>query len=67
MNCYALEAVNFQISTKEPSVGRDQIRIDTVEFFNGFPDAWANVENLMSDGDWGAWEWIGGGTFSGSF
>lgn len=65
VNCYAEDAVNFQVATNEPSVGLEQIRFHTAEFFKGFPDAWANVENLMSDQDWAAWEWIGGGTFLG--
>ena len=67
VNCYAENAVNFQIATNEPSVGREQIKIDTAEFFQGFPDAWSKVENLMSDSVWAAWEWIGGGTFKGEF
>ncbi len=67
VRCYAPDAVNFQIATGEPSVGREQIRFDTAEFFKGFPDAWATAENIMSDGDWAAWEWIGGGTFIGEF
>lgn len=67
VNCYAENAVNFQIATGEPSIGHKQIRFDTAEFFKGFPDAWAKIENLMSDGDWAAWEWVGGGTFEGEF
>jgi steroid delta-isomerase-like uncharacterized protein len=67
VNCYAEKAVNFQIAAGEPSVGIKQIETDTAEFFKGFPDAWSRVENLMSDGDWAAWEWIGGGTFLGEF
>lgn len=64
---YAEDAVNFQIATGEPAVGIEKIRADTEEFFKGFPDAWSRVENLMGDGDWAAWEWIGGGTFTGEF
>ncbi len=67
VNSYAVDAINFQIATNEPSVGRDNIRVDTAEFFSGFPDAWAKAENIMTDGDWAAWEWIGGGTFLGGF
>jgi steroid delta-isomerase-like uncharacterized protein len=67
MNCYAEDAVNFQVATGEPAIGRERIRVDTLEFFKGFPDAWAKVENLLGDGDWAAWEWIGGGTFKGEF
>lgn len=67
VDCYAEDAVNFQIAAGEPSIGCEQIRSDTNEFFKGFPDAWAKVENLMSDGNWAAWEWLGGGTFTGEF
>lgn len=67
IDCYADDAVNFQIAAGEPAVGKEQIEKDTVEFFRGFPDAWSRVENLMSDDDRAAWEWIGGGTFSGEF
>lgn len=65
--CYAEDAVNFQVAAGEPAVGIEQIRRDTAEFFHGFPDAWSRVDNLMSDGDWAAWEWLGGGTFTGEF
>ena len=65
--CYADDAVNFQVAAGEPAVGIEQIRIGTAEFFQGFPDAWSRVENLLGDGDWAAWEWVGGGTFAGEF
>ena len=65
--CYAIDAVNFQVAAGEPAVGIEQIRLDTSEFFQGFPDAWSRVENLIGDGDWAAWEWLGGGTFTGEF
>ncbi len=67
LDCYADDAVNFQVAAGEPSVGKMQIRLDTEEFFKGFPDAWSRVENIMSDGDRAAWEWVGGGTFTGEF
>lgn len=63
--CYADDAVNFQVATGRPSVGRDEIAAETAAFFHAFPDAWSRVENLMSDGDRAAWEWTGGGTFLG--
>lgn len=63
--CYAADAVNFQVATGQPAIGRDQIAADTAAFFLAFPDAWSRVENLMGDGDRAAWEWIGGGTFLG--
>lgn len=65
--CYAIDAINFQVSAGEPSVGREQIERDNGEFFRGFPDAWSRVDNLIGDGDWAAWEWFGGGTFLGEF
>ena len=67
MECYADDAVNFQVATGTPAVGREVISSDNREFFCGFPDAWARVENLIGDGDWAAWEWTGGGTFLGEF
>ncbi|MEZ5426043.1 MAG: ester cyclase [Pyrinomonadaceae bacterium] len=67
VDCYAEDAVNFQIAAGDPAVGIKQIRRDTAEFFKGFPDAWSTVENLIGDGDVAAWEWIGGGTFLGEF
>lgn len=65
--CYADDAVNFQVAADEPAIGREQIKADTDAFFKAFPDAWSRVENLIGDGDWAAWEWIGGGTFLGEF
>lgn len=65
--CYADDAVNFQIAAGEPAIGKEQIRKDTAEFFKGFPDAWSRVENIIADGDRAAWEWVGGGTFTGEF
>jgi len=67
VNCYAEDAVNFQIATSEPAVGREQIAADTQEFFTGFPDAWSRVENLMAGCDRTTWGWIGGWTFAGEF
>lgn len=67
VECYADGAVNFQVAAGEPSVGVEQIRRDTEEFMRAFPDAWSRVENLVGDGDWAAWEWVGGGTFAGAF
>lgn len=67
VDCYADDAVNFQVAAGVPCVGKEQIRRDTAEFFRGFPDAWSRVENLMEDGECAAWEWIGGGTFLGEF
>jgi len=62
---YAEDAVNFQVAAGEPAVGRERIAQDTAQFFSAFPDAWSKVENVLGDGDWAAWEWVGGGTFLG--
>lgn len=67
VECYAEDAVNFQVAAGEPAAGREEIRQETAEFFKGFPDAWSKIENLLADGDWAAWEWLGGGTFTGEF
>jgi len=67
MDCYADDAVNFQVATGKPAVGKEQIRQDTAEFFKGFPDSYSIVENIISEEDWAAWEWNGGGTFGGEF
>ena len=64
---YSDDAVNFQVAMEQPAIGKEQIKLDTIEFFKGFPDAWSKVENIIADGDWAAWEWVGGGTFSGEF
>ncbi|MEZ5305702.1 MAG: ester cyclase [Pyrinomonadaceae bacterium] len=64
---YSEEAVNFQVAAGEPVHGRENIRADFEAFFGAFPDTWARVENLLEDGDWAAWEWEGGGTFTGEF
>ena len=67
MDCYADNAVNFQVAAGEPAVGKEQIRKDTAEFFKGFPDSYSIVENIIADEDRAAWEWNGGGTFGGEF
>lgn len=67
MDCYADDAVNWQVAAGEPAVGKEQIRKDTAEFFRGFPDSYSIVENIISEEDWAAWEWNGGGSFTGEF
>jgi steroid delta-isomerase-like uncharacterized protein len=64
---YHPEAVNSQVAAGDPARGIEKIRSDFEEFFRGFPDSFANAENIMADGDWAAWEWEGGGTFLGDF
>lgn len=53
--------------TGKPDVGIEAIRAGNDAFFAAFPDAWSRVENLIGDGEWAAWEWIGGGTWTGEF
>lgn len=65
--CYADNAVNFQVATGSPDIGKEAIRAGNDAFFRAFPDAWSRVENLMGEGDRAAWEWIGGGTWEGEF
>jgi steroid delta-isomerase-like uncharacterized protein len=67
MDCYAEDAVNWQVAAGEPAIGKQQIRRDMIEFFKGFPDSYSIVENVIGDADWAAWEWNGGGTFGGEF
>lgn len=64
---YHPEAVNFQVAAGEPARGIERIGADLAEFFKGFPDSYAKVENILADGEWAAWEWLGGGTFKGEF
>lgn len=64
---YHPEAINYQVAAGEPLIGREKIRDDLINFFSAFPDVYADVENLIGDGDWAAWEWLGGGTFKGEF
>ncbi len=64
---YAADAFNFQVATGRPDVGKGSIHLGLVEFFTAFPDAWSVVENLIGDGDRAAWEWRGGGTWTGKF
>jgi len=59
---YCVDAVNWQVAA-DPVVGRENIRNMVAQFFVSFPDSYTNVENVMVDNDWAAWEWVGGGTF----
>ena len=59
---YHDDAVNWQVAD-EPVAGKAQIREMVVQFFAAFPDSYSRVENLLGDGEWAAWEWVGGGTF----
>jgi len=67
VGCYAKDAVNFQVAAGPPAIGIDKIKTDFEDFFHGFPDTYANIENLIAEGDWAAWEWSGGGTLTGEF
>ena len=59
---YHSGAVNWQVA-EEPVVGSDNIRTMVAQFFVSFPDSYTHVENIIVEGDWAAWEWVGGGTF----
>ncbi len=67
MDCYAEDAINFQVAAGKSAVGKEQICRDTAGFFKGFPDSYSMVENIIADEDRAAWEWHGGGAFSGEF
>ena len=62
VSLYHNDAVNWQIAD-QPAKGKEEIRKMTESFFTSFPDAYTNIENIMYDGEWASWEWIGGGTF----
>ncbi len=62
VSLYHNDAVNWQIAD-QPAKGKEEIRKMTESFFRSFPDAYTNIENIMYDGEWASWEWIGGGTF----
>jgi len=66
-DCYHDHAVNHQVAAGEPVHGREAIGSDMGALFEAFPDVWARPENLMEDGEWAAWEWVGGGTLTGRF
>jgi len=59
---YHDDTVNWQV-VDEPVTGKAQIREMLAQFFAAFPDSSSRVENLIGDGEWAAWEWVGGGTF----
>ena len=61
---YHVDAVNWQIAN-DPAMGKEAIRDRFAQFFASFPDSHTQVVNIISEGDWVAWEWIGGGTFLG--
>ncbi len=65
--CYADDALNLQVAIGQPDVGKEAIRAGNDAFFAAFPDAWSRVENLIGEDDWAAWEWVGGGTWTGEF
>ena len=60
--CYHEDAVNWQVAD-QPVRGRESIRGMMAAFFTAFPDAWTQCESTLIDGEWAAWEWVGGGTF----
>jgi uncharacterized protein (TIGR02246 family) len=52
---YHVDAVNWQVAD-DPVIGRENIRNMIAQFFVSFPDLYTNVENVMADADWAAWE-----------
>jgi steroid delta-isomerase-like uncharacterized protein len=61
---YHPDAVNWQVAD-QPAIGQPKIREVFTQFFASFPDSYTRVENIIAQGDWAAWEWVGGGTFLG--
>ena len=64
---YHQDATNLQVPLGEPVVGRMAIHAGLAEFFRAFPDNYTKVETLLTEGDWAALEWSGGGTWRGEF
>jgi steroid delta-isomerase-like uncharacterized protein len=56
---YADDAVNHQ-APEEPLRGKEAIRESFVRFFTAFPGERTEVVNVLADGEWVAWEWLGG-------
>lgn len=56
---YADDAVSHQ-APDAPLRGRDAIRESFVRFFAAFPGERTEVVNIIVDGEWMAWEWLGG-------
>jgi ketosteroid isomerase-like protein len=56
---YADDAVNIQ-APDSPLRGKDAIRRSFETFFAAFPGEQTEVVNVIADGEWVAWEWLGG-------
>lgn len=60
---YHEDCHSVQIAFGTPLIGREAVYQDLLQFFVHNPDSVTNKVNLMSDGEWAAIEWSGGGTF----
>ena len=56
---YHDDAVNTQVATGRPAVGRQAILEELLAFFRAFPDNYTRPLNLFEDGEWGILEWTG--------
>jgi steroid delta-isomerase-like uncharacterized protein len=65
---YHDDAVNTQVAAGgEPTVGRQALLDELLEFFRAFPDNYTHPVNLFEDCEWDILEWSGGGTWRGEF
>src|SRR5918992_257365 len=62
---YAENAVLHDPQYQEPKRGRDAVRQDIQEFFDGFPDIQFQILSVISSGDQAAIEGVGSGTQTG--
>ena len=63
---YHEHAENHQVAFGSPLRGRAALLESFVSFFRAFPDSQTQPENILVDGDHGAIEWLGTGTFMGA-
>lgn len=64
---YHEDAVNLQVASGAPTVGREAMRDGFAYFFRAFPDNYTTPVNLFVDGEWAILEWEGGATWRGEF
>lgn len=64
---YHEDAVNLQVASGAPTVGRQAMQNGFAYFFRSFPDSYTRPVNLFEDGEWAILEWEGGGTWLGEF
>jgi hypothetical protein len=63
---YHEDAINFQVATVAPTIGRQGMRDEFAYFFRAFPDNYTRPVKLFEDGEWAILEWEGGGTWKAS-